>query len=90
MPRVWCRPIKYLDLKMLNGSDGVMVGFSSVDQVRGNLDDLNKGPLPGDVVEVLDQAWHVVKTDAANFWHGDLDYAYDTEGLVWWRPARIM
>ncbi|BCS18608.1 aldo/keto reductase family protein [Aspergillus puulaauensis] len=72
----WC--VHHSALKLLNGTDGVIVGFSSVDQLKGNLDDLDKGPLPGDVVEALDQAWHVVKADAAKFWHGDLVYAYDT------------
>ncbi|KAG8526670.1 uncharacterized protein KY384_008099 [Bacidia gigantensis] len=58
--------------------DGVIIGVSSFEQLKGNLDDLEKGPLPDKVVETLDQCWAVCKGTAPNYWHLDLKYTYDT------------
>ena len=41
-------------LRMTDGNDGVVIGVSSMQQLRENLKDLEKGPLPGDVVQALD------------------------------------
>ena len=38
---------------------------------------LERGPLPGEVVEALDQAWYLVKPDTSKFWHGELEYGYN-------------
>lgn len=70
-------------LRMDNGGrDGVLIGVSSFDQLKANLADLQKGPLPKEVVEVLDQAWLVAKAQSPNYWHLDLEYAYDTQKAV--------
>ncbi|KAL5340454.1 Aldo/keto reductase [Aspergillus crustosus] len=73
----WC--IHHSALNIADGTDGVIIGFSSVEQLERNLDDFDKGPLPSEIVEALDQAWYVVKADAARFWHGELVYTYDTQ-----------
>lgn len=62
-----------------NGRDGVIVGVSSLAQLESNLRDLQKGPLPGEVVEVLDKAWMIAKPTTANYWHLGLKYTYDTQ-----------
>ncbi|KAK4508671.1 hypothetical protein PRZ48_002410 [Zasmidium cellare] len=61
------------------GNDGVVIGVSSQSQLEQNLRDLEKGPLPEDVVEALDQAWVICMATAASYVHGDLKYEYDTE-----------
>ncbi|KAI0133989.1 aflatoxin B1 aldehyde reductase member 3 [Xylariales sp. AK1849] len=61
------------------GNDGVIIGISSLDQLEANLDNLEKGPLPEEVVKELDRAWSVAKADAPNYWHKDLVYKYDTQ-----------
>lgn len=60
------------------GNDGVIVGVSSEGQLVQNLKDLEKGPLPEEVVKMLDEAWLICKPTAANYWHLDLKYTYDT------------
>ncbi|KAF7713147.1 Aldo/keto reductase family protein [Penicillium ucsense] len=61
------------------GRDGVIVGVSSFGQLESNLKDLQKGPLPDEVVKALDEAWMVAKPYSANYWHLDLKYTYDTQ-----------
>ena len=34
--------------------------------------------LPDEVVKALDEAWMVAKPTTANYWHGEIDYKYDT------------
>ncbi|EMC98598.1 hypothetical protein BAUCODRAFT_119917 [Baudoinia panamericana UAMH 10762] len=60
------------------GNDGVIIGVSSQQQLEQNLKDLEKGPLPEEVLKALDEAWLVAKPTTANYWHGEIDYKYDT------------
>ena len=64
------------------GNDGIIIGISSYGQLDGNLDAIEKGPLPDDVVQALDRAWLTVKADAPNYWHKELKYAYDTQAVL--------
>lgn len=48
-------------LRIKGGNDGIIIGVSSLDQLNSNLTDLEKGPLPQEVVEKLDEAWDIVK-----------------------------
>lgn len=50
------------------GNDGVVIGVSNFQQLEGNLKDVEKAPLPEDVVEALDRAWLVAKATAAPYW----------------------
>lgn len=59
-------------------NDGVIVGVSSYSQLEGNLEDCEKGPLPKEVLEALDEAWAIAKVDTSVYWHFDLKYTYDT------------
>ena len=58
--------------------DGVIIGVSNLGQLESNLKDLEKGPLPEDLVKVLDDAWLITKATTPNYWHLDLKYTYDT------------
>ena len=74
----WC--VHHSALKMTNGGrDGVIIGVSSQSQLESNLKDLEKGPLPEEVVKTLDEAWLVTKPTTPNYWHLDLKYTYDTQ-----------
>jgi aflatoxin B1 aldehyde reductase len=48
--------------------DAILIGASSTRHLEQNLLDLEKGPLPDDVVEALDAAWLKVKGVVANYW----------------------
>ncbi|KAK4186176.1 putative aflatoxin B1 aldehyde reductase member [Podospora australis] len=65
-------------LKVLDGNDGIIIGVSSYEQLDSNLTDLEKGPLPEEVVKAFDEAWAINKADTANYWHGEVRYGYDT------------
>jgi aflatoxin B1 aldehyde reductase len=65
-------------LRVKDGNDGIIIGLSSLTQLDSNLDNLEKGPLPDDVVEAIDTAWRITKADAVPYWHKELTYKYDT------------
>ncbi|ETW77434.1 hypothetical protein HETIRDRAFT_37198 [Heterobasidion irregulare TC 32-1] len=55
-------------LKRAHG-DAILIGASSLNHIEQNLVDLEKGPLPDEVVSALDDAWFSVKLYATNYWH---------------------
>ncbi|KUJ15262.1 Aldo/keto reductase [Mollisia scopiformis] len=50
-------------------NDAIIIGASSTKHLEENLKDLEKGPLPEDVVEVLEAAWLKTKGVAPKYWH---------------------
>lgn len=70
--------VHHSGLKVKDGNDGIIIGVSGVAQIESNLENAEKGPLPDEVVQALDKAWELCKPDSANYWHGDLEYSYDT------------
>ncbi|KAJ9657932.1 hypothetical protein H2198_004015 [Neophaeococcomyces mojaviensis] len=62
----WCR--HHSKLNMRSGNDGVVIGVSSLSQLESNLNDLEKGPLPEEVVEALEQAWQITKPSCSLYW----------------------
>ena len=77
----WC--VHHSALKMKNGGrDGVIIGVSSFDQLKSNLTDLEKGPLPDEVVKVLDEAWLITKPTTPDYWQKELKYTYDTQAVL--------
>lgn len=62
----WCVHHSKLDVE--HGNDGVVIGISSLAQLESNLTYLERGPLPEDVVEVLDQAWEITKATCPSYW----------------------
>ena len=63
----WC--VHHSQLKNNDGNDGINIGLSSLKQLEGNITDLEKGPLPDEVVQVLDLAWNTItKASAQTYW----------------------
>ncbi|KAH9907058.1 NADP-dependent oxidoreductase domain-containing protein [Xylariomycetidae sp. FL2044] len=81
--------VHHSQLKIKGGTDGILIGISSFTQLENNLNDLEKGPLPEDVVQALDEAWMIAKADAPNYWHMDLKYTYDTKEALFGAGANI-
>lgn len=80
--------VHHSQLNIKGGNDGILIGISSHDQLVSNLDNLEKGPLPDDVVAALDDAWKIAKPDAPNYWHKDLVYTYDTREALFGANAK--
>ncbi|KAL1297457.1 hypothetical protein AAFC00_004984 [Neodothiora populina] len=74
----WCVHHSGLNIKD-GGRDGIIMGVSSLDQLKTNLADCEKGPLPEEVVKALDDGWLITKATTPNYWHLDLKYTYDTQ-----------
>jgi len=49
--------------------DAILIGASSVKQLQQNLIDLDKGPLPAEIVTVLNEAYEVVRHVNTKYWH---------------------
>ncbi|EDN04764.1 hypothetical protein I7I51_08940 [Histoplasma capsulatum] len=58
--------------------DGIIIGVGSFEQLQANLADMEKGPLPKEVVDALDEAWLIAKATSTDYWHMDLKYTYNT------------
>ncbi|KAI0265383.1 Aldo/keto reductase [Gloeopeniophorella convolvens] len=63
------RWVSHHSLMKREHGDSVIIGASSLHHIEQNLDDLEKGPLPDEVLRVLDEAWASVKPHASNYWH---------------------
>ena len=63
----WCVHQTALKTRANGGNEGVITGVSSMKQLEGNLADLEKGPLPDDVVKALDEAWMTSKATAPTY-----------------------
>lgn len=74
--------VHHSQLRVRDGNDGVIIGVSSPDQLTANLDALEKGPLPEDVVKSLDEAWLIAKPESVNYWHGEVKYHYDPKQVL--------
>jgi aflatoxin B1 aldehyde reductase len=75
-------------LKIKGGNDGIIIGVSSVAQLEDNLNHLEKGPLPSEVVDALEEAWKISKADTTNYWHLDLAYSYDPQAALFGPGAK--
>ena len=49
--------------------DAIIIGASSTKHIEENMLDLEKGPLPEDVVRALDAAWERVRGLSWRYWH---------------------
>jgi aflatoxin B1 aldehyde reductase len=52
-----------------NLGDAIIVGASSVKHLEDDLLDLEKDPLPQDVMEAVEKTWPMVKDVALKYWH---------------------
>ncbi|OTB10095.1 hypothetical protein K445DRAFT_323321 [Daldinia sp. EC12] len=66
-------------LQVGEGHDGIVIGFSALQQLKDNLEYLEKGPLDAELLLVLQQAWKVAKGDMETYWQLPMEYTYDTE-----------
>ncbi|CAF1044133.1 unnamed protein product [Rotaria sp. Silwood1] len=48
--------------------DGIIIGAGSVEQLKSNLNDLQKEPLPDEVIRALDEAWQSTRAVAKTYW----------------------
>ncbi|KAI1299588.1 NADP-dependent oxidoreductase domain-containing protein [Xylaria venustula] len=62
--------------------DGVVIGFSKLEQLVENLDSLEKGPLDQELLGALERAWRVARPDAGVYWTLPLEYGYDTQEVL--------
>ncbi|TFK50684.1 Aldo/keto reductase [Heliocybe sulcata] len=69
MAEIALRWVSHHSLMKREYGDAVLIGASSVKHIEQNLVDLEKGPLPDDVLQVLDEAWLSVKPYAAPYFH---------------------
>lgn len=75
--------VHHSKLKIKDGNDGILIGVSSLDQLKSNLANLEKGPLPDEVVQALDDGWLIAKPTSPPYWHLDLEYTYDTQKALY-------
>ncbi|KAJ7664688.1 Aldo/keto reductase [Mycena rosella] len=69
MAEVALRWISHHSLMRREHGDSVLIGASSLNHIEQNLVDLEKGPLPEEVVKALDEAWFSVKVHASPYYH---------------------
>ncbi|KAH9925633.1 NADP-dependent oxidoreductase domain-containing protein [Epithele typhae] len=65
LAEVALRWVSHHSLMKRERGDAILIGASSLKHIEQNLVDLEKGPLPEDVVAVLDEAWKGVEPYAA-------------------------
>ena len=54
--------------RIKGGNDGIILGVSSLKQLEGNIKDCEKGPLPEEIVAVIEEAWESLKGDHPAYW----------------------
>ncbi|EMD32818.1 hypothetical protein CERSUDRAFT_118513 [Gelatoporia subvermispora B] len=69
MAEIALRWISHHSLMKREYGDAVLIGASSVKHIEQNLIDLEKGLLPEDILQVLDEAWLQVSPYAAPYFH---------------------
>ena len=76
LAEVALRWVSHHSLMKREQNDNVLIGASSNAHLEQNLLDLEKGPLPDEVVKVLDQAWEHVRPVASKVRPSMLCWAY--------------
>lgn len=54
---------------MLNGDrgDGILIGASKMSHLKQNMESVEKGPLPDDVLAAFEEAWNISKKDSPEY-----------------------
>ncbi|KAF7354038.1 Aflatoxin B1 aldehyde reductase member 3 [Mycena venus] len=68
MAEVAFRWVSHHSLLRREHGDAVIIGGSNLKQIEENLVDLEKGPLPADVLAAIDAAWEAVKGDSSLYY----------------------
>lgn len=61
------RWVNHHSLLKAEAGDAIIVGASSVDQLKENLTSLEKGPLPEELLRAFDEGWDIVKGSATEY-----------------------
>lgn len=69
LPEVALRWLSHHSFMKREYGDAVIIGASSLKHIEQNLLDLEKPPLPEDVVTAIDEAYNLVKAHTVNYWH---------------------
>ncbi|KAF7345537.1 Aflatoxin B1 aldehyde reductase member 3 [Mycena venus] len=69
MAEVALRWVSHHSLLRRECGDAVLIGGSNLKHIEENLTDLEKGPLPDDLVAALDAAWTAVKATSSSYHH---------------------
>ncbi|KAJ3766687.1 Aldo/keto reductase [Lentinula raphanica] len=69
MAEIALRWVSHHSLMKREYGDAILIGASSLEHIKQNLIDLEKGPLPQEVVAALDDAWESVKPYATRYHH---------------------
>lgn len=64
MPEIALRWMQHHSELSPKYGDGIIVGASSTKHIEQNLKDFEKGPLPKEVVQAVDEAWKIVEPNA--------------------------
>ncbi|KAI0134867.1 Aldo/keto reductase [Daldinia grandis] len=80
--------VHHSKLRVVEEGDGVVIGFSNIQQLEQNLDYLEKGPLDAELLQVLQQAWKAAKGDMETYWQLPMVYTYDTKEVLFGRESK--
>ncbi|KAI0110639.1 aflatoxin B1 aldehyde reductase member 2 [Hypoxylon sp. NC0597] len=80
--------VHHSKLQIRERKDGIVIGFSNLQQLRDNLDYLEKGPLDKELLEVLEQAWRESKGDMETYWQLPMVYTYATEEVLFGQGSK--
>lgn len=69
MAEIALRWVSHHSLMKREHGDSILIGASSLNHIEQNLIDLEKGPLPDEVVQALDAAWIEVQAYASRYFH---------------------
>ncbi|KAI1800790.1 hypothetical protein F4811DRAFT_556480 [Daldinia bambusicola] len=69
-------------LQVRKGYDGIVIGFSNLQQLKDNPNYLERGPLDAELLLVLQRVWKVAKKDMETYWQLPVEYTYDTEKVL--------
>ncbi|KIK64065.1 hypothetical protein GYMLUDRAFT_40297 [Collybiopsis luxurians FD-317 M1] len=69
MAEIALRWVSHHSLMKREYGDAILIGASSLKHIEQNMIDLEKGPLPQEVVTALDEAWYSVKPYATKYHH---------------------
>jgi len=69
LPEVALRWISHHSYLKREHGDAVIIGASSLNHIEQNLLDLEKPPLPEEVVKAIDEGYDCVKAIASQYWH---------------------
>lgn len=62
------RWLGYHSMLNSNRGDSILIGASKIEHLENNLKALSEGPLPNEVVEAFEKAWHITSSEAPDYY----------------------